>query len=130
MVAGCGVDTEEWQRFEKHLRHFPHSPFVKMVLSPAERENYQNYPAELCLPISFCCKEAAFKALGSSWTNSPIQWQDIHLLFHAHPHKKDYSIKFSGHARHIYNALQAQNLQSDYHLAAHYITFEILLLHD
>lgn len=128
MLAGCGVDTEEWQRFEKHLTNFPHAPFVKMVLSPAERENYLQFSPALCLPISFCCKEAAFKAFGYSWTNSPIQWQDIHLIFHAHPHAKDYSIRFSGYAEQLYNTSYVQGLQSDYHLTADYISFEILLL--
>ena len=48
--------------------------------------------------LSFSCKEAFFKALGVSWTNSNIFWKDIELLFDG-PEIEDYSVELSEYAK-------------------------------
>lgn len=130
MIAGCGIDTEELIRFGKYLEFFPSSPFVKMVLSENEIENYlTNNPAN-CFPLSFCCKEAFFKALGESWTTAPVDWKEIQLLFKGDPSQKNYKINLSGHAKKLYEEKGSPGIVSDYLATEAYVSFEIVLYDD
>jgi len=128
MVAGCGIDTEEVVRFEKHLAAPLQSTFIKTILSEKEFDNYISYGLNICLPLAFSCKEAMFKALGESWTTSPMEWKDIELIFNEHPSEKKYHISLKNHAQKLFNNIKATKILSDYCMEDSYITFKIILI--
>ncbi len=76
-VFGCGIDVEEISRFDKHVA----DAFVMEDVCTARELQAPCDDRRLRLALSFSCKEAFFKALGVSWTNSPISWKDIEVLF-------------------------------------------------
>jgi phosphopantetheine--protein transferase-like protein len=78
MIYGIGIDIEEKSRFKKHLND---NSFLNLICSSNELSKNKNIPIERFLPISFSCKEALFKSLGKSWTNSEIDWKDFFLVF-------------------------------------------------
>ncbi len=127
MINGCGIDTEEFFRFNKHLKNFKDSPFIRLVLSDSEIENFQKYTYQICFPVAFCCKEAYFKAIGSSWMNSPIDWKDIEILFSDFPKHKKFRIELSGHARLLSQQLKISETQFNYEIFDDYVTFEVIL---
>lgn len=129
MVVACGIDIEELNRFDKHLAHFPQSLFVSHVLSEAEILNYLQFNPAHCLPLAFCCKEAVFKALGNTWTTSPIDWKDIELLFHDFPEVKDFEIRLSEYARGMMTSLGANQMISSYNIHSDHLVFEVILTH-
>lgn len=130
MISGCGVDVEELNRFKKHLCNFSVSPFVNLVLSKEEIENFLLFSPDICLPIAFCCKEAMFKALGESSPEYPVDWKDIQIFFADYPQLKKYKITLSGIAKHIYSNLKRPHIQSNYYLFDDYIVFEVILYND
>lgn len=129
MVFGCGIDTEELFRFRKYTQAFPVSPFVHMVLSEEEIANYLQYDSDICLSLAFTCKEAVFKALGNSWTNSPIDWKEIRLLFHQKPENHHYDIKLHGYARQLLEQFPSSTLESQYTIHVMHVTFKIIIHH-
>jgi len=96
-VFGCGIDVEELKRFDRYVGAGDDS-IMQGICSPREFDNLCG-DRRLRFALSFSCKEAFFKALGMSWTNSAISWRDIELLFngsdlceccvHLHGHAKD-----------------------------------------
>ena len=81
-VIGCGIDIEELNRFTKHISDSKNiRSFANLVFSETEIETNLQLSPEYTFPLGFSCKEAFFKALGVSWTNSKISWKDIELLF-------------------------------------------------
>jgi len=128
MIVGCGIDIEERERFTKHLVGIHNSEFIKFVYTPDEISNYKsNY--QFFIPISFCCKEAFFKAIGNSWTTSPVCWHDIELLFN-HSQDSKYEIKLSGFANQIYKDLNCPRILSEYHIDNEKASFEVILIHE
>jgi len=130
MISGCGVDVEEFNRFTKHLHNFSVSPFVNLVLTKEEIENFLLYSPDICLPIAFCFKEAMFKALGESWTEYPVDWKDIQIFFSDYPQHKKYEIKLSGFANQIYSNLKLSHIHCNYSLFDDFIVFEVILYND
>lgn len=130
MVISCGIDTEEIFRFRKHINDFSDSLFVKTILSEREIENYKLFPLLQCLPLSFCCKEAVFKALGESWTTCPITWKDIELIFNKEPLFNDFQIVLNNYALTLYDRMNVTNTISSYNIKNDYVTFEIILVND
>ena len=78
-VFGCGIDLEELSRFDKYIRNNDYS-LMEDICTERELMNVAG-DKRARLALSFSCKEAFFKALGVSWTNSNISWKDIELLF-------------------------------------------------
>lgn len=86
-LLGCGIDAESIDRFSRweHDGIDP-SPFI---FSPRELEHYSSLADRstgLC--VSFCCKEAVYKAL-----EHPYNFCDCELLWE--PTRKKYSITFT-----------------------------------
>lgn len=93
MIFGVGIDIEDHNRFYKYLEQKNESesllPVYTQSLLPVytqkELYNYVQFNNHLCFAISFCCKEAFFKAFGTSWNNSAIEWHNIELFFYTKP---------------------------------------------
>jgi phosphopantetheine--protein transferase-like protein len=128
-VLGCGIDIEELKRFELKIpERNSMTGFAQMVYTPSEIECYLGIKPEFTFPISFSCKEAFFKALGVSWTNSYITWKDIELLFHDSKNLNDYSLKLYGYALELFNEKQVKSIESHFEISDSYIIFEVVLL--
>jgi phosphopantetheine--protein transferase-like protein len=128
-VLGCGIDIEELIRFDSKVPSGHNLPgFAQLVYSPLEIESYSKIKSEYTFPLSFSCKEAFFKALGVSWTNSYITWKDIELVFHDENNLNDYSIKLSGYAEELFIEKKCRRYQSEFKLTDSYIIFQVVLL--
>ncbi len=128
MIVGCGIDTEEVNRFDKHLADIEKSGFVKLVFTKREIENFgRNY--RTFIPVGFCCKEAVFKAIGDSWTTSPVHWQDIELLFSSGS-LDNYEIKISGHTKKIFNDLNNPEIVPEFDITTDNVTFHVILINE
>lgn len=129
MLIGCGIDIEEINRFSKYFANKDDSEaFFNFVYSEEELKNYRKYSAEICLPLSFTCKEAFFKALGISWNNSPIDWKDIQLHFNGPVDTNKPVIKTFGYAKKILNQKKVNKIDFDFTINENYSYFEIILL--
>ncbi len=125
MIVGCGIDTEEISRFDKYLADIENSGLIKLVFTDREIENYRfNY--HKCIPLSFCCKEAFFKAIENSWTTSSVHWRDIELLF-SRGSFSGYEIKISGHTKKIMNDLNNPKIISELDISNENVTFYVIL---
>jgi phosphopantetheine--protein transferase-like protein len=128
MICGCGVDVEEVSRFTKHLELGNSPPsFISDVYTDAEILANEKSPKELRYPLGFSCKEALFKAFGISWTNSPITWKNIELIFHGDS-LDDYSIKLNGYAKEIYEELNIKRMDSCMEYNKTYVLFQVVLI--
>jgi phosphopantetheine--protein transferase-like protein len=128
-VLGCGIDIEELIRFETNIPTRTNIPgFAQMVYTPSEiAYNLDIYPG-LTFPLCFSCKEAFFKALGVSWTNSSISWKDIELLFKNENNLHDYSIKLNGYAEELYREKKCCSIESYLEYTNTYVIFQVILL--
>lgn len=79
MLIGIGLDIEARSRFERILRF--RRGLIPQIFSQRECHinNALSDPA-MAYTAGFAIKEAAFKALGSSWTESALFWKDIECL--------------------------------------------------
>jgi holo-[acyl-carrier protein] synthase len=82
MIVGIGVDIVETARLEEALRKHGER-FSKRVCTPAEIAYCQKFknPAER-LAARFAAKEAAFKALGTGWSEG-LRWVDVEITHSA-----------------------------------------------
>jgi phosphopantetheine--protein transferase-like protein len=130
MIAGCGIDTEERARFEKHISKFEDSEFISMVFSSEEKINFLENDIYICVPLAFSCKEAIFKALGNSWTTSAITWHDIQISFGVNNENKNFLISLKGEAARMIKELGNPSVIGDYFINDEFVTFEIILKHE
>ena len=79
MLIGVGLDIEAFSRFHRILGSRP--GLISQIFTARERRLHESAvdPAR-SYTAGFAIKEAAFKALGSSWTESELFWTDIELL--------------------------------------------------
>jgi phosphopantetheine--protein transferase-like protein len=127
-VLGCGIDIEEIVRFENKIPTRNHiTDFAKFVYTPSEIASNLTIHPEFSFPIGFSCKEAFFKALGISWTNSKILWTDIELLFENINNLKEYSIRLNGYAKELFNEKKCYVIESDLEYTKDYIIFQVIL---
>lgn len=128
IVAGCGIDIEELIRFKK--KKFSEKEvdgFSEMVYSADEISNNLKSSADIRFPLCFSCKEAFFKALGVSWTNSDISWKDIELLF---PHENDllnYNVRLSGYARELYEEKRCRRYETHLEINDEFVVVQVVL---
>ncbi len=123
MLFGAGIDIEEHGRFLKYknkdtdLRN-------NLIFTKKELENYRLYNSHFCYALSFCCKEAFYKAFG----NININLTDIELFFKDIPEKKQAEAEFSGYAKKIIieNKIK-EPVFFDYKITDTYIVFETVL---
>ena len=121
-MLSCGIDLIEFQRFEKYLQQRdPVDPFLKMVFTQEEISRNFALNQHICFPAGFTCKEAVFKAFGQSWTNSPIDWKEIELLFH--PGRQSYSVHFSGYASQLYGRMAINDMACSFESTPDYVLF-------
>lgn len=126
-IIGCGIDIEELSRFEKHNPTQPdRSDFVNLVYSDEEISINTLISPHLTFPLGFSCKEAFFKAFGVSWTNSPISWKDIELLFQGTANLQQYSIRLSGHAKQLFEHMNCSRFEASYEYNEEYLIFKVL----
>ncbi len=79
MICGTGVDIAETSRIEQGLERHGER-FTKKIFTPAEIaycERFKNRGERYA--ARFAAKEAAFKALGTGWSEG-IRWLDIEVV--------------------------------------------------
>lgn len=123
MLVSCGIDVEEVSRFDKYLSETPEqSAFVRLVYHTEEIRHLRTDPGR-GFPLAFCAKEAVFKALGRSWTNSPLDWKEIQLRLNSN----NANLTFSGAVHQRLIELGINRWQTDHRLTDQYAMFSILL---
>jgi phosphopantetheine--protein transferase-like protein len=128
MIYGCGVDIEEINRFTKHLNvHEPPPSFIADVFTEKEISLNNTSRKEIKFSLGFSCKEAMFKAFGKSWTNSPISWKDIQLIFRGEE-PEDYRIELSGYAKELYIQQELQRIDSHAEYNETFVMFQVVLI--
>lgn len=82
MVYGCGIDIEEIDRFIK-ISEDPllYSAFAEDVFNESELRSFDRNNIPLYSTAAFSIKEAFFKSVGKSWTNSGLYWKDVSIIF-------------------------------------------------
>lgn len=79
MIIGHGVDIVETSRIERLLGDHPER-FLERVFTPGEqRDSESSKRLHEHLAARFAAKEAAFKALGTGWSQG-IGWTDIEVI--------------------------------------------------
>lgn len=127
-IAGIGIDIEELSRFSKYLQVDDKVPgFYRMVFSDEEISLNRNFLPHLTFPLAFSCKEAMFKALGRSWTNSEISWKEIELIFQDKNQPEKYSIRLTGYALERFKALKCNKIDSSFTYNGEHVIFQIIL---
>ncbi|UCG27311.1 MAG: 4'-phosphopantetheinyl transferase superfamily protein [Bacteroidales bacterium] len=128
MVLGCGVDIEEIDRFAKHLDLDKKPPaFIYEVFTDREIKINAAFRKELRFPIGFTCKESVFKAFGISWTNSPISWKDIELIFKGDS-LTEFEIRLGGYARELFDKKGIKHIDSYLEYNDTYVMFQVVVL--
>ncbi len=127
-IVGCGIDIEELDRFKKFIPTHPDlSELTKLVYSDYEIRINRNILPHVTFPLAFSCKEAFFKAFGVSWTNSPISWKDIELIFSESGNLNLYEVNLSGYARILYERLNCSGFKTEMDYNAKFVTFQVIL---
>lgn len=127
-ILGCGIDIEELIRFNKHIPSKTEIPgFIHLVYTDAEIACNLNLHSQLTFPLGFSCKEAFFKALGVSWTNSRISWKDIEILFTNEENLREYSIHLNGYAAELFLEKKFRKIESYFEYSNEYVIFQIIL---
>lgn len=127
-IAGCGIDIEELARFSGHLPvNQPIPDFWMMISTEEEIMINRQVSPRLSFPLSFSCKEAMFKALGRSWTNSEISWKEIELIFRDHSREDNYTIRLTGSALERFRDLKCTRIESSFTCTDEYVIFQIIL---
>lgn len=128
MIYGVGVDIENHNRFKKYLNDQNQLKHALPIYSEKELYNYSQFNSHLCFALSFCCKEAFFKAFGDSW-DEECMWDDIELLFQDVPERKKVEVIFSGRAKKL---IELNNINEaytfDYIISDDHIVFHSLLV--
>ena len=130
-IAGIGIDVEEPGRFVKHLptgQHIPH--LISWLFSDDEIEHNRRSDPKVSFVLGFSCKEAFFKAFGVSWTNSPITWQDVELIFENPSDMSEYFIRLGGHARQLYEQMACTGFEAKFEIFDDHVIFEVVLVSD
>lgn len=125
-VFGCGVDIEELGRFERYVAA-ENDSLMRDICSPREYENLSVGERKTRCALSFCCKEAFFKALGVSWTNSCVAWRDIELISSGRG-LHECEVWLHGDARRIYASNRLSVGEATFCCNDDYVLFQIVLL--
>ena len=124
-VFGCGIDVEELSRFDKYMDS-NNSSLMEDICTERERDSFLDNK-RIKFALSFSCKEAFFKALGVSWTNSNIFWKDIELLFSG-PAFENYRIALSGRAEEMLAENNANIGEVSFDFDEEIVMFQVVLL--
>jgi phosphopantetheine--protein transferase-like protein len=124
-VFGCGVDVEELSRFDKYIRNNDYS-LMEDIFTERELTRFDG-DERVRIALSFSCKEAFFKALGVSWTNSNISWKDIELLFSG-PEFDSYQVHLHGYAKELLLRNKAGVGEMSFDFNDEFVLFQVVLL--
>ncbi len=124
-VFGCGVDVEELERFDGYIENDDDS-IMRDICSQREFDNLWGN-RRVRFALSFSCKEAFFKALGVSWTNSDISWKDIELLFSG-PELRECCVHLHGCAEEIVVRDSLRVGEACFVYNDEYVVFQVVLL--
>jgi len=124
-VFGCGIDIEELSRFDKHINDI--DPFLMEDICTRRELNNPWGDRKVRLALSFSCKEAFFKALGVSWTNSNISWKDIELLFSG-PEFDRHKVHLHDHAKNILIKNKARIGEISFDFNDEFVLFQVVLV--
>jgi phosphopantetheine--protein transferase-like protein len=124
-VFGCGIDVEELSRFHKYFGNNDYS-LIEDICTERELTNLCG-DKKVRFALSFSCKEAFFKALGVSWTNSAISWKDVELLFSG-PGLDNYKVHLHGYARELLLRNKAGIGKISFDLNHEFVRFQVVLL--
>jgi phosphopantetheine--protein transferase-like protein len=124
-VFGCGIDVEELSRFDKYIRNNDYS-LMEDIFTERELTSVDG-DKRVRFALSFSCKEAFFKALGVSWTNSIISWKDIELLFSG-PGFDNYKVHLQDHAKNILIKNKARIGEISFDFNDDFVLFQVVLL--
>lgn len=126
-VIGCGIDIEEIGRFDRLIPSGSEVPgFSRTVFTDAEIENNRRVRPHLTFPLAFSCKEAFFKAFGMSWSNSPMTWKDIEIIFQDENDLEEYSINLYGWALELSNKNTCR-FETSFEVKEDHVVFHVLL---
>jgi phosphopantetheine--protein transferase-like protein len=126
-VFGCGIDLEELSRFDKYIRNNDYS-LMEDICTERELMNVAG-DKRARLALSFSCKEAFFKALGVSWTNSNISWKDIELLFSG-PGLDGYQVYLYDHAETLLRENKARIGETSFEFNDEFVLFQVVLVRE
>lgn len=128
-IINIGTDVEEICRFHKHFdeQGRPDQLILDIYTEEEIKRNSQIPNKVLCFSAGFSCKEAVFKALGRSWMNAMIGWQDIELLFEADHDLKNFKIRVSPVIWSLISQAGASNIVGRLHFNDEYVTFDVVL---
>ena len=122
-VFGCGIDIEDLSRFDTYIDDLS---FLKNYCTERELSNVYG-DKRVRFALSFSCKEAFFKALGVSWTNSDISWKDIELLFSS-PDFNHYKVNLHAYAKELFKRNNSIIGETSLDYNEDFVTFQVVIL--
>ncbi len=126
-VIGCGIDVEELSRFDRHTGGNDDA-LLSDICTEREISNICG-DERVCAALRFSCKEAFFKALGRSWTNSSIGWKEIELLFIG-PGLENFRVEVHGYAGELLSEKNARIGETSFDFNDEVVIFTVILLQD
>jgi phosphopantetheine--protein transferase-like protein len=128
-ILGIGTDSEEISRFHKHVfADKTVSPLITELFTTTEiRRNLSFKNPYLCFTLGFSCKESVFKALGRSWMNAPIAWNEIECLFEEEPSVSVPDIRLSGGAMSLFNEAGGKEVNGAYEFIDDHVIFRVVI---
>src|SRR5512140_407765 len=124
-VFGCGIDVEELSRFDRFLGDDA-PPLMEDICTRRELNSFTG-DKRVRSALSFSCKEAFFKALGVSWTNSDISWKDIEFLAKGLDFS-DYTVNCYNRADDILKKNSAGIGDVSFVVTDEYVFFQVILM--
>jgi phosphopantetheine--protein transferase-like protein len=128
-IIRCGIDIEEPDRFSRHLASWDGtSGFLDMIFTAEEISRNGARRPHLTFPLAFSCKEAVFKALGRSWTNSKVSWKDIEVIFNREDDLADHEVRLRGAAKEMFDELGCGRIESSLEVHPGFVIAEVLFI--
>jgi phosphopantetheine--protein transferase-like protein len=126
-VISCGIDIEELDRFKKFIpTHADIPELTKLIYSDEEIRINRAFQPHITFPLGFSCKESFFKAFGVSWTNSPISWKEIELLFEGSANLQQYNIRLTGYAMELFQRMNCSRFETVLEINEDFVVFQVM----
>lgn len=112
-ILNIGYDLEEVRRFEKYVKQPEVWETLLMdVFSPEERKiNFGHTDPARSFTLCFCFKEALSKALGKTWMNAGMGWQEMELLLDPDGEFSKFATRLSGEVLEEYHRQGGQEIR-------------------
>ncbi|HUY14893.1 MAG TPA: holo-ACP synthase [Terriglobia bacterium] len=126
MIVGTGIDIAETGRLHQALENHGER-FAKRIFTPAEIEYCERFKnREERYAARFAAKEAAFKALGTGWTQG-IRWLDVEVV-HLPSGKPE--LKLTGKALEVAQGLRVSRMAVSLSHADRYVVAHVIFESD